>query len=221
MNAYIELDSVGFGYKKTGFSINDVSLKFFSGEAAVLTGGNGSGKTTLSKLMMGILKPDKGRVLVCGQDIKKSSLPSIAKKAGYLFQNPERHLFCETALDEIKFSLLHCGQDEASAEENAKELLSRFSMLERAGDFPLKLSRGEKQRLALLSVIAMKPSYYILDEPSSGIDEENKRKLVAILEELKAGGAGLCVITHDKALTERLADRVIVMSQGRVENEKA
>lgn len=220
MKAYIELDSVCFGYKKTSFSIISVSLKLFRGQTAVLTGENGSGKTTLSKLMMGILKPEKGRVLVDGQDIKKCSLPFIAKKTGYLFQNPERQLFCDTALEEIVFSLMHSGEDEATAKTKAKDLLSRFSLLERAGDFPLKLSRGEKQRLALLSVIAMKPPYYILDEPLSGIDDENKERLVAILEELKADGAGMCIITHDKSLMERLADRVIFMSQGRVEDEK-
>ena len=220
MSTYIELDCVNYGYKKTGFSINNVSFKLFGGQTTALTGGNGSGKTTLSKLMIGILKPDSGSVFVDGQNIKKCSLPSMAKKIGYFFQNPERQLFCETALEEIKFSLLHAGEDETTAETKAKKLLSRFSMLERSADFPLKLSRGEKQRLALLAVLAMKPAYYILDEPSSGIDGENKEKLIEMLKELKQSGAGLCIITHDKALSASLADRVVVMSQGRITDEQ-
>lgn len=216
MNAYIELNNVRFGYKKTGFTIDGASLALYGGQATALMGATGSGKTTLSKLMMGILKPDSGSVAVDGRNIQKAGLPWVAKKVGYLFQNPERQLFCETALEEIKFSLRYAGEAEAPIDAKARALLSRFSMLERAEDFPLKLSRGEKQRLALLAVLATQPAYYILDEPSSGIDEENKEKLVAMLEELKRSGAGVLFITHDRALADRLADRVVVMSQGRI-----
>lgn len=213
MSAYIELKGVSFGYKKTGFSIKDVSLELYKGRAAALTGCNGSGKTTLGKLIMGILKPDSGSLLVDGQDIRKLRLYETARKIGYLFQNPERQLFCATALEEIAFSLRHGGTGDG-AEQQALKLLTRFSMQERKDDFPLKLSRGEKQRLALLSVFAMEPPYYILDEPTAGLDEENRRELIAMLEEIKSGGAGILIITHDRALIERVADSVITMTGG-------
>lgn len=93
-------------------------------------------------------------------------------------------------------------------------------MRDKAGEFPLKLSRGEKQRLALLAVFAMRPNFYILDEPSSGIDEENKQKLIVMLKEIKRKGAGMCIITHDKTLTEHLADRVITMTEGRIKSDE-
>ncbi|MGI5849273.1 MAG: energy-coupling factor ABC transporter ATP-binding protein [Christensenellales bacterium] len=222
MNPYIELDNISFGYKKTGFRIRGVSARLYNRETTIITGGNGSGKTTLSKLMIGILKADSGKTFVCGQDIKNMSLSAAAEKVGYLFQNPDRQLFCSTAMEEIMFSLRQKGVDERAAAETARALLARFSMAHKANEFPLKMSRGEKQRLALLAVFVMNPGFYILDEPSSGIDEENKDKLVGMLEEFKQQGAGLCIITHDNALISRLADRRITMADGRiVSDEKA
>jgi energy-coupling factor transporter ATP-binding protein EcfA2 len=114
------------------------------------------------------------------------------------------------------FSLKHRGVDEAAASKEAARLLAHFSMADRADDYPLKLSRGEKQRLALMAVLAMQPKYYILDEPSSGIDRENKDRLIAMLSELKANGAGMCIISHDRSLIDRVADRVIIMKDGAI-----
>ncbi len=216
--SFIVLDNISFGYQKTLFQISDVSLELDRGSIAILTGKNGSGKTTLSKLMMGILKPQKGRVLVDGQDIRKQNLADTAKNVGYLFQNPERHLFCASVLEEVAFSFRQRGQ--GGCLEEARLLLDRFSMADKSQEYPLRLSGGEKQRLALLCVLAMKPGYYILDEPSSGIDNENKCKLVEMLNDLKAEGAGVCIITHDKALIRSLADRVITMDGGRLERDE-
>jgi energy-coupling factor transport system ATP-binding protein len=220
MKAYIDLEDINFTYKKTRFSIDGLSLKLYGGQTAVITGGNGSGKTTLSKIMMGIIRPDGGAVAVDGRDIKKSRLAETAARIGYLFQNPERQLFCSTALEEIAFSLAHRGESKETAAVKADALLARFSMETKANDFPLKLSRGEKQRLALLAVFAMRPRYYILDEPSAGIDEGNKQKLIEMLGEIEESGAGMCIITHDKELI-KLADRVITMDGGRVVRDES
>jgi len=236
MNEMIRLDNVSFGYKKaastvkTAFYLSEITLDLFRGEAVVLAGRNGSGKTTLSKLMIGIFKPDKGDVFVDGYNLKKRTLAQTAKSAGYLFQNPERQLFCNTVLEEVMFSLRHTGiyqkdadQDavqpalaEASAIEKAKSLLAQFSLSEKEASYPLKLSGGEKQRLALLTILAMELEYYILDEPSKGLDEGNREILIEILAGLKRAGKGLCIITHDAALAGSLADRRILMEKGRV-----
>ena len=214
MNDYIILDDIRYTYKKTGFAVRGVSLALRAGETTVIAGHNGSGKTTLMKLIMGILHPDSGSVSIGGEDIRKKRLPEIAKKIGFLFQNPDRQLFCPSAREEIMFSLRHRGVEDSAAEKEAARLLAHFAMSGRADAYPLKLSRGEKQRLALMAVIAMRPPYYILDEPSSGIDSENKEKLIRMLDELKADGAGMCIVTHDKALIDRVADRVVTMKDG-------
>ena len=216
MSAYISLCGVSYSYKRTPFSIKDVSLGLHRGETTVIAGRNGSGKTTLSKLIMGILRADAGDITVDGQNIEKMRLPEMAKHIGYLFQNPDRQLFCASVLEEITFSLRQKDLDKETAAETANDLLKRFSIHDKADDYPLKLSRGEKQRLALLAVFALQPGYYILDEPSSGIDMENKEKLIAMLNAYKQQGAGLCIITHDKLLIDRLADRVVTMADGRI-----
>ena len=220
MKNFVELKKVNYKYEKTGFEISDVSLKLNKGECAILRGSNGSGKTTLGKLIMGIIKPDSGSVYVGGQDIRKNKLYENAKNISYLFQNPDRHFFCTTAKEEIEFSLLHNGNSEDEADKKATELLERFNMADKADSFPLKLSGGEKQRLALLTVFAVNPSYYILDEPSSGIDADIKNSLIDMLIQIKQTGSGLLIITHDKTMTNQLADRVITMSGGKAAGDE-
>lgn len=222
MNEYIRLSGVSFCYPETRFKIRDVSLALHGGQIAVITGKNGSGKTTLGKLMMGILKAQQGDIFVKGQNLKEYSLAQTAKSVGYLFQNPERQLFCISAKEEIMFSLRQTGIDEKTAQQKTQEFLQKFSLEDKAMDFPLKLSVGEKQRLALLSIFALEPGFYILDEPTRGIDSENIQKLFVILNRLKRKGAGLCLITHSTYLAESLADRIIIMENGKViKDEKA
>lgn len=222
MNHFIELKNVYYQYDKTGFQISDMSLKLYKGQCTILRGRNGSGKTTVSKLIMGIIEAQSGSIIVDGQDIRKKKLCDNARNIGYLFQNPDRHFFCSTAKEEIKFSLMHNGYISSQAEEKAIDLLERFSLADKANSFPLKLSGGEKQRLALLAVIAANPPFYILDEPSSGIHKCLKSSLIDMLNQIKSSGSGLCIITHDKAITQQLANRVITMDAGRViADEKA
>lgn len=216
MIPFIELKNVNYRYKKTGFEITDMSLKLFKEQCTILRGRNGSGKTTLSKLIMGIIEAQSGSIIVEGQDIHKNNLSDNARKIGYLFQNPDRHFFCSTAKEEIKFSLLHNGYNQSQAEEKANKLLERFGLSDKANSFPLKLSGGEKQRLALLAVFAANPPFYILDEPISGIDKGMKSSVIDMLKQFKSSGNGLCIITHDKTITQKLSDRVITMDAGRV-----
>lgn len=220
MNEMIRISNLSFGYKKTSFCLENINIDFNRGETAVLMGRNGSGKTTLSKLMIGMLEPDTGDVLLQGRNLKKNTLAQTAKSVGYLFQNPERQFFCSTALEEVMFSLRNTCPDEECAKKTARELLAEFSIEKKEDSFPLTLSEGEKRRLALLTVFAMKPSYYILDEPSIGLDKDNKQELVEILLGLKQKGFGLCIITHDAQLVKKLADRQIVLEKGRVTRDE-
>lgn len=222
MKPFIELKNVYYRYKKTGFEITDMSLELYKGQFTILRGRNGSGKTTLSKLIMGIIEAQSGSIILDGQDIRRNKLSDNARKIGYLFQNPDRHFFCSTAKEEIIFSLLHNGCNESQAEAKANELLEHFGLADKANSFPLKLSGGEKQRLALLAVFAINPPFYILDEPSSGIDKGMKSSVIEMLKQIKNSGSGLCIITHDKTITQQLADRVITVDAGRViADEKA
>ena len=220
MNEMIRLNNVNYRYSRTGFSLSDISLRFLSGEMTILTGHNGSGKTTLSKLMIGIFKPQAGKVLIDGIDIRKQPLAQNARRVGYLFQNPERQLFSNTVLEEVMYSLRQTGVGEEQAEAQARALLGQFSLAEKAGVYPLKLSGGQKQRLALLAVLALRPDYYILDEPLTGIDRTDRQGLIELLAKIKLSGCGMCVITHDCDLLDGLADRYIAMEKGRVQSDE-
>lgn len=220
MKEYISLNDISFGYKKTGFRIDNLSLKLYTGETTILVGKNGCGKTTVSKLIMSILKIDSGEICLDGESIRKKPLAEIAKCVGYLFQQPERQLFNRTALEEITFSLNLNGLGEQESIQTAKDLLEKFDLKDKEQEYPLKLSRGEKQRLALAAVFAMKPNYYILDEPSSGLDSENKQILISLLKQLKKQGAGLLIITHDREMIKSLADRLITMEEGGVSKDE-
>ncbi len=216
MNDFIQFKNVCFEYKKTGFKIEDFSLCLHSGETTVLAGHNGCGKTTVSKLLLSILKPHSGDVFIDGKSVNDMRLADISKHVGYLFQQPDRQLFCQTAIEEITFSFIQNGTDEQTSVETAKQLLEKFGLSEKACEYPLMLSRGEKQRLAFAAVYAMKPKFYVLDEPSSGLDVENKQSLMGLIKSLKQQGVGFLIITHDKEMMTGLADRMITMHKGRI-----
>lgn len=220
MKEFIALNNISFGYKKTKFRINNLSLKLYTGEAVILAGKNGSGKTTLSKIIMTILKAEHGEVYINGESTANRPLAEIAKSIGYLFQQPERQLFNTTALEEITFSLNQNGQNKEESIKAARGLLKKFDLENKEKEYPLKLSKGEKQRLALAAIFAMKPKYYILDEPFSGLDNENKQILIRLLNELKEGGAGLLIITHDKKIISSLGERIITMDEGGVQKDE-
>ena len=211
--SFIEIDGVSFSYKKTGFNLYIESLKLEQDEITHICGRNGSGKTTLARLVMGILKPDSGTVFVDNINIAKQTLAQNARKIGFLFQNPARQLFCNTVLDEVMFSLK--GQN---AKDEAMRWLVAFGLEDKCGAHPLTLSVGEKQRLALACVLAIKPKYLILDEPTSSLDTESRNILISLIKALKDKGIGMSIITHDDAL-ETLRDRSIAIENGRVKYE--
>jgi len=184
-------------------------------QTVAIIGSNGSGKTTLTRFILGIMKSQKDVVIVDGVDVHSAKLCDIAMSIGYLFQNPDRQLFCNSAVEEIVFTLKNQGVDESKAQIKAKELLEKFNMGHLADKLPLHFSRGEKQRLALLAVLAMNPKYFILDEPSSGLDKKNKAILIEMLHEIRKSGIGVCIITHDEDIIG-MVDRVVMFESGKV-----
>src|SRR5574344_1396847 len=170
----ITCSSVCFGYGTPGKKnyrelIHEISLSVDDGEFIAVTGENGAGKSTFSKLLAGLLKPTQGTVVVNGMNTAHAKNSALAAKIGYLFQNPDRQLCCYTVRDEIAFGLkaLSCGTAEQIA-ERAEEMVHTFHF--NGDEPPFALSRGQRQRLALASVIAVQPEIMILDEPTTGLD---------------------------------------------------
>lgn len=179
-------------------------------------GRNASGKTTLIKHFNGLLKPTKGKVVVDGIDTRKTTTAELAKKVGFVSQNPNDHLFADTVEEEIQFALknLGFGHDEILARTD--EVVDRFRLQEYRKQYPRSLSGGEKQRVALASVIAVQPKILILDEPTRGMEYRLKNELMGFLKEYTQQGNTVILVTHDVETVADHADRVILLSEGEV-----
>jgi energy-coupling factor transport system ATP-binding protein len=213
----ISLLGVEFAYPKTGQkTLDGVSLDFFCGEIAVIMGANGSGKTTLIKHLNGLLRPDRGAVDVDGAPAKGMTVAQIARKAGIVFQNPDLQMFAESVFDELAFGPTNMGMsppDIGKAVNDAAEALDISRLLHEP---PFTLSGGEKQRVAIGSVLTMGPLVIALDEPTLGLGHGMKERLAAILRALASSGHAIVVVTHDIEFAAAHADRVIVLARGRV-----
>lgn len=214
----IECDSVRFGYGKTKDAelIHEISLSIEDGEFVALTGENGAGKSTFSKLLAGILKPSDGKICVNGIDTKKAKNSMLAKTTGFLFQNPDRQLCTYTVRDEIAFGqkALKTGTEEEISKRTEK-IIERFGF--NPDEAPFSLSRGQRQRLALASIIAVEPKVMILDEPTTGLDYKECMEIMSAVKELNKNGTTVIMVCHDMELVLDFARRMIVLADGKIE----
>ena len=214
----IECDSVRFGYGKTKDDelIHGISLSIEDGEFVALTGENGAGKSTFSKLLAGILKPSDGKICVNGIDTKKAKNSMLAKTTGFLFQNPDRQLCTYTVRDEIAFGqkALKTGTEEEISKRTEK-IIERFGF--NPDEAPFSLSRGQRQRLALASIIAVEPKVMILDEPTTGLDYKECMEIMSAVKELNKNGTTVIMVCHDMELVLDFARRMIVLADGKIE----
>ncbi|MGN0755358.1 ABC transporter ATP-binding protein [uncultured Treponema sp.] len=214
----IECDSVRFGYGKTKDAelIHGISLSIEDGEFVALTGENGAGKSTFSKLLAGILKPSDGKISVNGIDTKKAKNSVLAKNTGFLFQNPDRQLCTYTVRDEIAFGqkALKTGTEEEISKRTEK-IIERFGF--NPDEAPFSLSRGQRQRLALASIIAVEPKVMILDEPTTGLDYKECMEIMSAVKELNKNGTTVIMVCHDMELVLDFARRMIVLANGKIE----
>ena len=209
----IELEHVHYKYpQNSSDTIHDVSLSFDEGAICALTGKNGCGKTTLTKLMTGILRPYKGRILINGTDIKYSDLFEIGQQIGYVFQNPNKQLFCATVYEEIAFGLKNKNLSAQTVRAYAEEFMERFHIANHRDEYPGNLSYGEKQRVVLAAVLALGTDFLVLDEPTTGLDMRGRSELGNMLKEISAERAcGIIVVSHEKGFIDRYADRKVVL----------
>lgn len=210
----LELQSVDFGYKAQTKAISNVSLVINPGEFLAIAGRNGSGKTTLTRLLMALKKPTAGDILLQGQSIKKFSPADMARHIGYVFQNPDRQIFRDTVQAEVSYGPEQLGYTPEHIQQYVQEALAVTGLTELAATYPSILSRGQKQRLAIASALAMQPAMLILDEPTSGQDAQECQQLLILLAKLHQQGKTIVLITHDMEILARYAERVIVMDHG-------
>ena len=207
----LKLQKVSFGYDEN-LLINSTNFSVYKGDFLALAGENGSGKSTLSKLMGGILKPKTGEVFINGLNSKKTKNSVLAKHIGFLFQNPDRQLCCYTIKDEIAFGLKALKLP--NIEERTEEILKRFGF--DAELPPFSLSRGQRQQLALASIIAVQPSIMILDEPTTGLDYKECFELMNAIKELNEKGTSVIMVCHDMEIVQDYAKRMVIVGSGKI-----
>ena len=211
----VELEGVSFAYNGHP-ALRDVSLAVQPGEFVAIMGRNGSGKTTLLKHIIGLLRPDRGRVRVMGQDTQALSVADIARQVGYVPQNPGLLLFADSLRDELRFTLANHGLSLATAPIGPQALLERLGLAGLADVYPRDLSVGQRQRAALAAILVTRPAVILLDEPTRGLDYAAKAELVALLKSWQEEGCAIIMATHDVELAARAADRAVLLSEGQV-----
>jgi len=212
----IEVKDIYFTYPTGVEALKGVSLNIGDGEFVAVMGQNGAGKTTLVKHFNGLLKPARGEVLVDGISTRDVSVAKLARKVGFVFQNPDHQLFSETVEEEIAFALRNFGFDEATVENRVTWALNLLDLTEYRKTSPFMLSGGERKRVALASVLAWDPSVVILDEPTIGQDHRQKENLRQFIVQLNGQGKTVVVVTHDIEFVAECNPRVVLMTDGKV-----
>ncbi len=214
---FIRVDGASYSYPDGTRALSEVTTSFGQGESVALIGQNGSGKTTLAKILKGLLKPASGKVLVGGLDVREQTVAQLARQVGYVFQNPSHQIFSMTIVDEVAFGLRNLGIGEGEIEEKVKMALQDVGLHHRENENPLFLSKGEKQRLAIASVIVMNPKILILDEPTTGQDWGNIEMIMSLVGSLrKKYNQTTIIITHNMHVVAEWATRSVVMSDARI-----
>lgn len=210
----IEFKNVSASYDGELAVLDDVSFTVPDGDFVAFVGTNGAGKSTTMRLANGLLKPTAGEVLVDGVPTTQLRTSELARKIGFLFQNPDRQICRNTVREELLFGFEALGEAGPQAEERVDAIIERFGFDAQAE--PFLLNRGTRQLLALASIIVLEPPTIILDEPTTGLDFRECAKVMELVRELNEGGTTVMMVCHDMEVVGDFARRVIAMTAGRV-----
>ena len=208
----IRFEHVSAAYTAETPILNDVSLQIEDGEFIAFVGTNGAGKSTTMRLINGLLKPTAGQVLIDGTPTTQLKTSELARRVGFLFQNPDRQICCNSVRDELEFGFK--AQDALTDEARARvdAIIDEFGFDPDAE--PYLLNRGTRQLLALASIIVMEPPVIVLDEPTTGLDFRECQKVMEIVARLHREGKTIVMVCHDMEVVGDYAQRIVVMTRG-------
>lgn len=212
----IEVKDLEHTYPTGLTALRNANLKIRKGEFLAVVGQNGSGKTTLVKHLNGLLLPTKGSVIVNGKDTREQSLLDISRSVGYVFQNPDHQIFEETVAAEVAFGPRLQGQTEEEIERNVKQALEAVDLVGYEEYDPFSMSKGERQRIAVASIVATKPSVIIMDEPTTGLDYPQIKSMMELIKALNEAGHTIIMVTHTMWVVAEYAHRAVVLRDGEI-----
>ena len=210
----ISFDGVTTVRDGRGRVLDGISCSIGAGEFVALVGRNGAGKSTFAGHLIGFLRPTTGTVRIDGKNAADMPIAALARHVGYLFQNPDNQLFMDTVAREIGFGLNNYGVDDVDG--RVSRAMERAGLTAFADRPPQAVSRGQRQRVAVASILAMEPAVLVLDEPTTGQDRGHLHALLGEMVELHRAGRTVLLITHDLTLMAEYAERVLVMDAGRL-----
>ncbi|HHV08289.1 MAG TPA: ATP-binding cassette domain-containing protein [Firmicutes bacterium] len=197
-------------------ALRGVNLTIKRGEFVALVGQNGAGKTTLVKHLNNLLQPTTGEVYVDGVSTAGQSIGDLSRRVGYVFQNPDHQIFCSTVREEITYGLRHLDLSSDEIEQKVQEVLGFVGLKGVTERHPFTLGKGERQRLAVASILAMEPNILVVDEPTTGQDWAGAQDMMNLIRNLNREGHTIIMITHDMPIVAEYAQRVVVMHRGQI-----
>lgn len=217
-NPFIEVKDLVYCYPDGTKALNGINLEVGLGEMMALIGQNGSGKTTLSKCLNGLFKPTSGDVIVNGLNSRNTSIVQMVKRVGYVFQNPDHQLFNNNCWDEIAYGPRNIQLPEDEVKERVAEAAQVVGLKEEYfTEHPFFLSKGLRQRVAIASILALRPKVIIVDEPTTGQDRYQSLEIMNFLKDLNENhGHTIIIITHDMPIVASYAHRVVAMGIGQI-----
>jgi energy-coupling factor transport system ATP-binding protein len=204
----LALRGMAFAYPGSAPVFQDFSFALRQGELTAILGPNGGGKTTLVKLLRGLLKPQAGEVWT-------APAPQPLR-LGFVFQNPDYQLFAEQVWEEVAFGPRQLGLSPEEINRRVETALTQVHLLDRAGEDPFSLTKGQRQRLAVAGVLALSPQVIILDEPTTGLDHREQEDMLALIRELHRQGHTILMVTHSMWAAAHYAQRLVVLKDGKI-----
>ncbi|GAB4423768.1 MAG: ABC transporter ATP-binding protein [Anaerolineales bacterium] len=208
----LTVEDLHFHYPDGHEALRGVSLKLCKGDKVALVGPNGAGKSTLMLHLNGILA-GKGDVSIGGLRIAPDNLPAVRAMVGLVFQSPDDQLFSPTVFEDVAFGPLHMGLPESEVRARVDEALEMVGMSKFRDRLSHHLSVGEKKRIAIATVLSMRPQILVLDEPSAGLDPRARRSLINLLRDLSIT---MLVSSHDLLMVRELFPRMVIMDEGKI-----
>jgi len=211
----INLSNITFGYVPEMPVLQGLDFQLRPGRRVGLSGANGSGKTTLLHIIVGLLKPQAGKVEIFGQPrAAEHDFHAVREKVGLLFQNPEDQLFCPTVAEDVAFGPLNLGKTHQEAISTARQTLHTLGLSGFENRITYNLSEGEKKLVALATVLAMQPEVLLLDEPTIGLDEKTRQRVIEIIKDLDKS---LVIVSHDRDLLNAATTSRCLLRNGQIE----
>lgn len=212
----IEMKKVSFSYNEEGLTLSDINIEIFKGDKIAVLGANGSGKSTFFMNLAGVLFPHTGEIMLNGDKITKKTISKLREKIGIVFQEPDYQIIASTVWSEVSFGPMNLNLSRDEVSSRVCEALEYMNLTQYAQRPPHYLSGGEKKRVTIADIIAMKSEIIIFDEPTSSLDPVNSQMLENTLSSLHDEGKTLIISTHDVDFAFRWADRIVVFDNGQI-----